>query len=737
MIVAVLAMTACTARTSHEYASVEEQARSLSPGIVDESRIRFPFVGLGIERPRLDWAPAPDVVDGLERLAYTEGTEFVLQTSGGDRTFLPGVNLGSTIPGRAPGEVAVPAEEYRRWFPVMAEMGFRVVRIYTILNPEFYEELERYNRQHPDEPLYLMHGIWVPEEEYYLHRDLFHPDVIASFTDEITDAVAVVHGDAVLPDRDGHASGRYRADVTEWLIGWLPGVEWEPDLIHESDIHNEGREQYRGEFFRSTEDATPTEIWLAQHLDHLAALHAERGGTVPIGIVNWPTTDPVAHPYEPEAGMRLTKVDGNNVRPTDRWPGGTFASYHVYPYYPDFIHIDPDVRDFAFRDGTDPYAGYLNQLAEHHFDMPFLVTEFGVPGGMGLARREERGRSQGNLSEQQQMAVNADLMSVIHELDLAGAFSFEWLDEWFKLTWNTVEYELPTDRRPHWKNMWTNESHFGIVTTEPGNPGPTVIIDGDDVDWTSNRIRTIHESSGAVRRVEAVHDAAFLYLLLELSEPDLWHREAVVIGLDVIDGEGGGLPDGSTDLAADYAVVIGPGQVGEIMVRPDNDQYVIRQGLAEGHFDVDPVEVFDRPATWNPQRLIVRRPGIVPATGEVIDHEFFQVGDLRFGVTDPTDADFDSRSAWNGRGTILEIRLPHMAIGFSDPSSRQALVVLPNGELTTETVETVGITGSAGGELHQTDGYVWPAWDDVEWHQRLKVGAEMLADQIWEILETE
>ena len=59
----------------------------------------------------------------------------MLQTSGGDRTFVPGVNLGPTIPGRSPGEVAVGAEEYRRWFPAMSALGFRLVRIYTILPP--------------------------------------------------------------------------------------------------------------------------------------------------------------------------------------------------------------------------------------------------------------------------------------------------------------------------------------------------------------------------------------------------------------------------------------------------------------------------------------------------------------------------------------------------------------------------------------------------------------------------
>src|SRR4029453_4992928 len=45
------------------------------------------------------WAPAPRRVAGLDVLATAAGGRFALHTAGGDVTFLPGVNLGSTTPG--------------------------------------------------------------------------------------------------------------------------------------------------------------------------------------------------------------------------------------------------------------------------------------------------------------------------------------------------------------------------------------------------------------------------------------------------------------------------------------------------------------------------------------------------------------------------------------------------------------------------------------------------------------
>ena len=45
---------------------------------------------------------------------------------------------------------------------------------------------------------------------------------------------------------------------------------------------------------------------------------------------------------------------------------------------------------------------------------------------------------------------------------MAGGLVFSWHDEWFKRTWNTMDYDHP-DRRPFWDNIQTNEQHFGLL----------------------------------------------------------------------------------------------------------------------------------------------------------------------------------------------------------------------------------------------------------------------------------
>ena len=81
------------------------------------------------------------------------------------------------------------------------------------------------------------------------------------------------------------------------------------------------------------------------------------------------------------------------------WPAGTFASYHAYPYYPDFLRHEPALQDYPYAGRSDPYAGYVAALRRHHPDMPTLITEFGVPSSIGSAHNAPLGRTQGDHSE--------------------------------------------------------------------------------------------------------------------------------------------------------------------------------------------------------------------------------------------------------------------------------------------------------------------------------------------------
>ena len=120
---------------------------------------------------------------GLTLPARVEGRSVAAATENGFvPAFWPGVNLGSTIPGHQPGEVAATRRDYDRWLSGIGDLGARVSRIYMILRPSFYDALAAYNGAHADRSLYFIQGVWVPgEAELDSSGNAYTPSVTHGF----------------------------------------------------------------------------------------------------------------------------------------------------------------------------------------------------------------------------------------------------------------------------------------------------------------------------------------------------------------------------------------------------------------------------------------------------------------------------------------------------------------------------------------------------------------------------
>jgi hypothetical protein len=653
------------------------------------------------------WAPAPVDADGLKMVASTDGQQFELHTAAGDRTFLPGVNLGGTTPGHQPGELSVSAAQYRAWFAAMSYLGIRVVRIYTIHPPAFYQQLAAYNEANPDRPLYLMQGVDLPDESYIQKKNLYDPAVTTAFQKELKDAAGAVSGNLNRSASPGQASGAWDTDVTPWLLGWIIGAELDPYAGAASDKRNASAPGHDGKYFRSTGDASPTERWLAARMDELAGYEAQRGLSQPIAFVNWPTTDPLRHPEEPLARDDMFQLDANHVRPTANWPAGTFASYHAYPYYPDFQRYEPALQDFQYEGHSDPYAGYLAELGRHHPDMPTMITEFGVPSSIGSGHPAPLGRTQGDHSEQQAMQMDADLLKLIQGQGLAAGFLFEWADEWFKTAWNTAAHQ-DADRRPSWHDPMTSEQNSGLLATDAGGqPGgsPQHLLDTDG-GWPA-------------RRVTAQIDESYVTLRISLggAPPD-----SLALGFDVLPGLTGIPFAGSTDRRPDVVLALNLiARTGQAYLRNQLDPMPL-------DFTVPAAERGPAPEGWKPFSLIVDRPLTVPTTGQKIPLELQNAGILRYGPWDPNDPAADSRSIWHVDGGDLVVRVPWALLGFADPSSHEVAVpkLTGRGHATPATQVTPGITVSitAAGSAQSLNQLTWVNWTRPVYTERLKEGAE-------------
>jgi hypothetical protein len=660
------------------------------------------------------WAPVIHEMHGLRGIAKSTPGGYSLFTAHGTVRFLPGVDLGATTPGHLPGEVAITAADYQRWLNEMGAMGVHALRIYTIQRPTFYQALAAYDQAHPDDPIYLVQGVYLPNDIYLHKQNLYDPVATSTFRQELRDAVAAVSGTLVRAPRHGFASGTWTADVSQWTAGWIIGVEWDPFATKVTNQRNPNAPAVHGRYFYSTPAASPAERWLAARMNDIATAEAARGWTAPIAFANWPTADPLHHPNEPLLQEDMVGVDAAHVLPTGNWSGGTFASFHAYPYYPDFLEYQPSLQHYVIDGHTNQYAAYLHDLQLHFRGvMPVMITEFGVPSSLGSAHPGVLGWSQGDHSELQAMRIDAQLLRIMRQLGMAGGFVFEWTDEWYKQTWNTQLHQIPRDRLQLWHDVFTNEQFFGIVANDPNPVGPpTVIARGP--------------GGAAVRRVSAWVDPSYIHLSVSFARRPAGN---VTIGLDTLPATAGPPPPGSSDRRADYALVLDvPQRTGQAWVRSHLDPDQI---------DYSPIPARDRPAPrngWRTLQLATDKPYVLPLTHVHTPMKFDDVGLLHYGDWTPGTPGYNSLTLWYLRGTQLDVRIPWAMAGMSDPSSHRALIPQGEGRSTSVTISGIPVTVATGTGAAQPGGTVrWPNWQTVRYSERIKPGASALRQAFAEV----
>jgi hypothetical protein len=641
--------------------------------------------------------------------------------------------LGATTPGHFPGELSPAKQDYSRWFQQIKDMHAKVIRVYTILPAYFYQALLEFNLTQA-EPLWLIQGIWSPEEALIGSdgngHDAFDPAIVAQFRSEIADAVRVVHGDIVRPPNPGHGSGIYNADVSRYLLGWLVGTEWYQYAVTVTNASHPGSLLFTGTYFRATSAASPFESWLAMMLEQVAVEEMRYGWQHPVAFVNWLTTDPLAHPSEPNSQEDLVSVDATHVMPTAAWRAGYYAAYHVYPYFPDFMRWDP--KYLAYRDingNINPYAGYLHELRAYHAGIPMIIAEFGVPSSRGIAHHGPLGLDQGLHTEAEQAKMDADLLAAIYNEDYDGGIVFEWEDEWFKTTWNTIDLELPPDRKAFWLNRLTNERFFGMIAVEPSQPGSGIILDGNTSDW-DNRPNRVNAAYPAMD-LSVTHDEAYLHLLLK-KRSGAWDfsHDVLNVGFQTLPG-GSTVADQAPGIIfsqpIQFLLQIKGAADSHLYVQSAYDQHTYRWGVLHTYVPLDVRYQNSSLGIFLPWKLMLVRAITLPLTGQRIPTDEVEIGVLRMGITDPNSPDYDSLADWYAKDDILEVRIPWMMLGFMDPSSLQVwtwpytsggLNATPTNGVWVE--PHLSIDGTQVPSAVNPVLYSWSRWDLPTYHERPK-----------------
>lgn len=644
---------------------------------------------------------------------------------------IKGVNMGMANPGHFPGEAGITEAEYRRWFEMIGKMNANTIRVYTIHPPGFYRALRDYNESHED-PLYLFHGVWMNEENLVASQDAFEPGNLAEFQEEIRKIVDLTHGNRVIPDQPGHASGTYDADISDYVIGWMIGVEWDPFVVQGTNAKHPEIGEYEGTYFE-TKGAAPFEHFLAQQMDLMLTYEIEQYGVQrPMSFTNWVTTDLLSHPTESAENEDMVSVNPNVIYPLGAAEDtGQYASYHVYPYYPDFLNYTKKYNEFIdHRGNPNNYAGYLKDLHEVH-QMPVLIAEFGIPASRGRTHENPFGRHQGGVSEEEQGTFVSEMFEEIVAEGMMGGLIFTWQDEWFKRTWNTMDYDNP-DRRPFWSNAQTNEQQFGLLSFDRHK----IRINGDTSDWSEPPFIESDTADSPIQQVYVDHDERYLYIRVEYDSAG---EGDVMLTLDTVPNQGNttieGIGNAEFSEAADFVVNLSE-ESPRILVDQYYDFFTIQYGLElemlAGNYQVPE----KNSGSFVPIHFALNKEYYVVDEERMLPFISYETGKLLEGNGDPASSDYNSMADYfvNREEGVIELRLPWLLISARDPSQKEFQGDLIEEGLTASvTIDDIGIRALYVEDQQvvfqtPTQSYTWENWDLPQSQERLKASYPIIQE---------
>ena len=652
-----------------------------------------------------------------------------------NKKFLKGVNIGVGKPGAFPGELAITKEEYLRWFRYIGEMNANTIRVYTIQTPEFYEALLEHNMK-SENTIYLLHGVWINEDDINSKLNAFDPIIKDTTLDEINRLIDVIHGKAEIEEKAGHASGKYTSDISPYLMGLILGIEWDPEFVNNTDKLNVGKSDFKGKYLYTSDNASPFESFLCELGDKAISYETDKYNTqVPISFTNWVTTDLLEHSNEPDEKEDSEVVNPNNIKANENFKSGIFASYHVYPYYPEALVYQKEYREYEDEDGNvNPYKAYLEDLIKEH-TMPVLVAEFGVPSSRGITHENiYTGFNQGGLDEKSQGEMDSSMLEDIYNTGYAGGIVFSWQDEWFKRTWNTMDYDI-AGRRAYWSNIQTNEQNFGLLAFDPGSEESVCYIDGKIKDWKSRT--ALIENDKYSTYVNS--DEKYVYFMVKGNDSINFLNEHLVIPIDTTPNSGSGKYEDITfSNGVDFIIDINGKDNSTIKVQSYYDVFSYSYG---GKYSgVEANKEGKDSSKFNPIYLCISGPIHLPEDNKDIPLRRKETGNLIYGNGNPEDDDYNSLADFYINENVIEIRIPWQLLNVMDPSSKCVMDDFYKvGGIQPLEIQGInigtyiyGVDNSSKIDLKR---YEWAKWEIPTYHERLKSSYYILQDAMSKIGE--
>lgn len=586
-----------------------------------------------------------------------------------------GVEVSASIPGHYASDFAPDEEDYLRWFSQIGALGANTVKAPSVMDDDFYNALYEYNRE-SGSPLYLLQALPVTDAVKDGPDNAFDEKFQQVLIEDGKKAVDVIHGRKSVMAESSGTGGRYRRDVSEWVIGLVIGDDWSSETVAYTDHSILHGGEYRGTYFSTSEEAGAFEAMLAQVMDEIAAYETEKyGAQRPLGFANSPDTDFLE--YEEVYAIQLQKysyLDAEHILATENWTAGTFAAYHLYDYCEEFAdYLSEEQKKelgslLAGLNRDSSYGGYLELLSGYH-TMPVLAVGYGFSTARSAIRM-----GQEPLTELEQGERLMKVYRDAAEAGWSGVCISSWQDRWEQKSWNTA-FAVESSHRRYWHDLITDGENYGLLAFEPGEES-VCTLDGDAEEW---------EEEDQVLRAEDMtlslrYDSEALYLLIEGEQ--VGEDTPLLVPFDTLAGQGSleaSEPALTSDREMDFILSVDGKDNTRLLVQERYE--AVRENFSFEMSGVDPFiyypdkssDVF-LPIETAQENMTVAEDYLELTPRERRDQTAlgsYESGLLRHGNGDPQSEEYDSLADFIFGDGLVEIRIPWLLLNVGDPAYMQ------------------------------------------------------------------
>lgn len=631
-----------------------------------------------------------------------------------DLLYIKGVNMGLTEAQTSLDNSNISYDTFMNWFEEIEDMNANTVRVFSIMNPNFYKALYDFNKKNSSSPLYLIQGIWFSEDLMYQLTDALESDeiIISAFKKACKETVDIIHGNSSDTVYGEFSPAIYDKDVSKYTVGYILGLEYPADFVIETNASHPDKANYNGKYLETKSGSTPFEAFLANVGDYLVDCETSAyNSQTPVAFLNWQVLDTITHTNEPyKEENDAVSVNTENITAKSNYYPGLFAAVDVYPYYPEFMNYEEKYTSYTDEKGEkDNYRAYLNDL-KTQYSVPLLIAEYGLSTSRGKAHLGLNGYDQGGLNEDEQAKLVSKMTNDIALEGCAGGLVFEWADEWFKSTWNINMY-YPDDPTKRTQNLSSAEQSYGILWYDTSTSYP----DGDLSEWKN--AYKVNDN------LKVMYDANYMHLLLTL--PDGFDTSKDTFFVPISTNGTGSKFSKKYNLKfsdnADFLLVFNGKDNTRILCDKAQDVFHYKFGVIRKVFGTSQSKAYKQnTGEYDKINTFVSNEIIVPSTNERIEPRYYEGGLLKFGNANPDSSDYDSSADFYYNGNTVEIRIAWYLLNVMNPTTKACINTPFKGdEITYSNFGAIKIGSGTEGKIKLNDAK-FTGVKNVKLTQRLK-----------------